>query len=305
MREDMDRAPRSSSRRILITGLATFWGGRLALHLEKLPHVEGVVGLDTKEPTVPLERTEFVKADTGYSAVQRIVLATQVDTILHTHLMADPTLAPHPPVHEINVNVLGGELVTPLTRVFAAPLVPTILGFDPQLQFVHTEDVVAALEFCVDHDAPGIYNVAGDGSVPWSEVLSRLRKPPLQLPPVATGVAAALLRPLGLDIPAELQDLLRYGRSVDNRRLKFAGFRYHYTSAAALLAHVEEMRLHRTKGPEPGHRDRGRAGGVPPPAPPGGAGRGEAKPPPPGPSRPPPGPIPAPPGPGRVSPPHG
>jgi UDP-glucose 4-epimerase len=154
-------------------------------------------------------------------------------------------------------NVVGGELETPLTRVLDAPFVPSILGYDQRMQFVHTEDVVGALDYCVERDVPGIYNVAGDGVVPWSEVMTRLRKPRLILPPVATSLVAASLKRIGFDVPPELQALLRYGRGVDNRRFKMMGFRYGYTSAGALLAHVEEMRLRRTKGSEPGYRYEG------------------------------------------------
>ena len=152
------------------------------------------------------------------------------------------------------VNVVGGDLETPLTRLLEAPLVPTIFGYDPRLQFVHTEDVVAALEFSVTHDVPGIYNVSGDGIVPWSEVLGHLRKPALPIPPYGTSLVAGALRALRIDVPAELQDLLRFGRGVDNRRFKAAGFQYRYTSAGALVAHIEDMRLARVKGPAPEYR---------------------------------------------------
>ena len=60
------------------------------------------------------------------------------------------------------------------------------------------------------------------------------------LPPYFTPLAIAPLRRLGvLDLPLELLELLRFGRGVDNRRLKPAGFRYEHTSAGdggALLA---------------------------------------------------------------------
>ena len=50
-----------------------------------------------------------------------------------------------------------------------------------------------------------------------------------------TNIAAAPLRQLGvLDLPAELLSLLRFGRGIDNRRLKGAGFTYRYTSAGAV-----------------------------------------------------------------------
>jgi UDP-glucose 4-epimerase len=89
--------------RVLVTGLSTYWGGKLAQILEARDDVEVVVGLDTKDPTVPLERTEFVRSDTSYSILARIVKATQIDTVLHTHLIVDSTLASSRKLHEVNV----------------------------------------------------------------------------------------------------------------------------------------------------------------------------------------------------------
>src|SRR6266480_2851012 len=90
-------------RRVLITGLSSFWGGRLAQAIEHDPDVETIVGLDTQEPRIQLERTEFVKADQSYSILARIVKATQVDTILHTFLVVDSTRMSGRHLHEINV----------------------------------------------------------------------------------------------------------------------------------------------------------------------------------------------------------
>jgi len=90
-------------RRVLVTGLASFWGGRVAKALELDPSVETIVGLDTREPTVELQRTEFVRSDESYSILTRIVRATQVDTILHTFLVVDSTEASPRRIHETNV----------------------------------------------------------------------------------------------------------------------------------------------------------------------------------------------------------
>ena len=55
------------------------------------------------EPRLPLERTEFVRADSNYSILDRIVRATRVDTILHTHLIVGSTEISGRALHEINV----------------------------------------------------------------------------------------------------------------------------------------------------------------------------------------------------------
>ncbi len=90
-------------RRVLITGLDTFWGGRMAQALEAEPDIEMILGLGTDDPKVPLERTEFVRSDQKYSILNRIVRATQVDTVVHTFLETNSTRCRARALHEINV----------------------------------------------------------------------------------------------------------------------------------------------------------------------------------------------------------
>src|SRR5262249_10208944 len=143
-----------------------------------------------------------------------------------------------------NANVLGDDLVTPLSRALTLPLTPTIAGFDPQLQFVEQGDVTRAIEFVVSHGLEGVYNVAADGRLPWSEVRSIAGSPPLLLSPLLPAAATAPLSRLGLlQLPPETLDLLRFGRGVDNRKLKDAGFTYRFTTAGAVRKFVEAERL--------------------------------------------------------------
>lgn len=324
-------------RRVLITGIGSFWGGRVAQALERDRDVEMIVGLGVEEPTVPLERTEYVRADQSYSILARIVRATQVDTILHTFLVVDSTRMTDRQLHEVNVigtmnllaaaaapdssvrtvvvksstlvygssfrdptwfredtsrktsaktrverslievegylrdfaidnphvavtllrfaNVLGTDISTPITKALQLPATPSILGFDPLLQFVHEEDVVRSIDYVMHNAVAGAFNVAGDGKVPWSEVANACGRRLVPLPPVLTNLAAAPLGTFGLvDLPSELLDLLRYGRGVDNRRLKREGFSYEYTSAGAVESFAEATRLRRTVGDRPRYR---------------------------------------------------
>ena len=57
------------------------------------------------------------------------------------------------------------------------------------------------------------------------------------------------LERLGIvELPPEMLALLRYGRGVDNRRLKRAGFEYRYTSAGAVENFARAMHLRKTVG---------------------------------------------------------
>jgi len=317
--------------RVLITGLGTYWGSRLAQHLEARDDVEVIVGLDTHAPRLPLERTEFVRADSSYSILHRIVQATEIDTVLHTHLIVDSTQLSGRAMHEINVigtmnllaaagapdstvrkvvlksstlvygsnfkdpyyfredtqrtraprtrverslleveaflrdfaednphvvvsllrftNVLGDHLDTPFSRALRLPLVPEVFGFDPKLQFTHEADVEGALVFATVHDVPGVYNVAGDGTLPWSEVCKIVGKRRVPLPPIGTNWAAEPLRMTRvLDLSPELLMLLRYGRGVDNTRFKRVGYHYQFSSAATVDEFARGLRLEHAVG---------------------------------------------------------
>ena len=77
------------SKRILITGLSTYWGGRLAQALEAFPEVEAIIGVDNEEPNVELERTEYVKVGAQHALLRRVVEAAEIDTVVDTRLVVD------------------------------------------------------------------------------------------------------------------------------------------------------------------------------------------------------------------------
>jgi UDP-glucose 4-epimerase len=52
-------------------------------------------------------------------------------------------------------------------------------------------------------------------------------------------------------LPPELEDLLRYGRGVDTRRLAATGFTYNATSAGAVRSFIRDLRLSRQSGRQP------------------------------------------------------
>jgi UDP-glucose 4-epimerase len=141
-------------------------------------------------------------------------------------------------------NGLGPDLRTSHTALLALPAVPGILGFDPRYQFIHEDDIVGVLAHAVHHDLAGIYNAAPDGVLALSEVASLLGKTYLPLlPPWGTSVASAGLGVAGIRFPDVVRRQLRYGRGLDNRRLKQAGYRFGLTSRETVQAFAEALRL--------------------------------------------------------------
>jgi UDP-glucose 4-epimerase len=142
-------------------------------------------------------------------------------------------------------NAIGPDVRSSLASLLDLPVVPGILGFEPRLQVIHQDDVVGVLQHAVCGDVPGgIYNAAGDGVLVLSEIAGLLGKPlaPV-IPPWGTGLAATVLSRTGLKLNAMLLNLLRFGRGMDNRRLKATGYRYTYTSREAIIKVAEYQRL--------------------------------------------------------------
>jgi UDP-glucose 4-epimerase len=132
-------------------------------------------------------------------------------------------------------NVIGPHVTSPLTSYFRLPVIPTVLGHDPRLQFLHERDLIEVLRHAAVNDVPGTFNVAGDGILMLSQAVRRLQRPTFSLPPFAVGSVGSALRSARLaDFSPEQIGLLTYGRGVDTTRMRTdLGFEPAYTTAEA------------------------------------------------------------------------
>ncbi len=119
------------------------------------------------------------------------------------------------------VNFLGPHVDSPLTRYFTMPVTPTVLGYDPRIQFLDICDGVEVIRRMVTEDHHGIYNVTGRGVMLISQCLRRAGRVPFPMPARALGVLADLGRGM-VDVSPDQRDLLRYGRVVDGTKLEHA-----------------------------------------------------------------------------------
>ena len=117
---------------------------------------------------------------------------------------------------------VGADLDAPLVRYLSLPAVPTQLGFDPRLQLLDAEDATGALEAAVWSDVRGPVNVAPSGALSLSRILRMGGRPSIPIPHPLFGPAMERLGG-GLGAGPLVGDavrLLRFGRGVDNRRMR-------------------------------------------------------------------------------------
>jgi UDP-glucose 4-epimerase len=129
---------------------------------------------------------------------------------------------------------IGRLANTSLTRYFALPLVPTVLGRDPRLQFVHVDDALEILHRSVVEQHPGTFNVAGAGVITLSQAVRRAGR--VAVPILEPGLSAAAGLSRGaLNFSLDQLDLFVHGRVVDTDRLA-REFRFTPRSTAAAFA---------------------------------------------------------------------
>jgi UDP-glucose 4-epimerase len=117
---------------------------------------------------------------------------------------------------------IGPDLDTALVRYLELPVVPTQLGWDPRLQLLHADDANGALEAATRMPVRGAVNVAPSGSISLSHILRLVRRPALPIPHPLFGPALERLgRRLGAGpLYGDGIRMLRFGRGVDNQRLR-------------------------------------------------------------------------------------
>jgi UDP-glucose 4-epimerase len=136
---------------------------------------------------------------------------------------------------------IGPGVRTPFVDYLGLPVLPTVFGFDPRLQFVHIDDVVRAVALAAGGTShPGTYNIAGDGPLTITQIARRLGRPTMPVPKFATTMLAELLRRGGVaDFTMDQLDLLTFGRVLDTARMHSRlGLTPKYSTAQALTAHA-------------------------------------------------------------------
>jgi len=160
-----------------------------------------------------LEETDELRADPGAPPVQnRLAVEHLVQSWRERNPTVDCTVLRR-------CWVMGPAFFDAVVALFDADWVPTVLGYDPLLQFVHEDDLLYVFERATLEPHPGVFNVVGRGVVPLSSLLANAGKWRLPVPQawLSRAVGVASMRASGSSADA-LTDYLRFLWVADGSR---------------------------------------------------------------------------------------
>jgi UDP-glucose 4-epimerase len=198
--------------------------------------IRGSAGIYGAEPGAPQFFTEdMARLYPLRSRFQRDVgeIENLFETYRRRHPQVTCTMLRYQPT-------IGPTQVTQASRYLSMPLVPTYLGFDPRLQFIHERDAIESFVAAVKNPVRGAVNVAAPGTIGLTKMIRRAGKLSLPLASPLFPTASSVGRRLGLvDFSPDFRRLLRYGRAVDTTRLlEEVGYQPHFDAVEAVEDYV-------------------------------------------------------------------
>jgi len=143
--------------------------------------------------------------------------------------------------------ILGPRSENYFTELFRRSLVPTILGYDPLMQFIHERDALEALKIAVFEDHRGPFNIVGKGIIPLSYALRLSGK--VQLPMLsflAYPTVQLLWNLQAVAVPGRLLDFFKFLWVAEGEKAKnLMKFEARLSSKEAFLEFAKADRLER------------------------------------------------------------
>jgi len=141
--------------------------------------------------------------------------------------------------------ILGPTVNNYLTRYLGRRYVPTVLGYDPLVQFVHEVDALAAFKLATVRDCPGVYNIVGDGVLPLSMAIELAGRTAIPTPgPLLRAVAGLAWAAQLAEAPPMFLQYLEWLCVADGERaMRTLRFRPAFTSREAVIDYAGAQRL--------------------------------------------------------------
>lgn len=141
--------------------------------------------------------------------------------------------------------VMGPNADNFISNAFSKPFLVGVKGYDPPRQFMHEADLIEIVMRCFNNQTTGTYNIAGEGSILWSEMVALFGRKLINIPApllyALTGLAWNLR--LQNESPPQGINFIRYPLVVSIEKMKRElGFSPTYSSRQAWESFVNRPR---------------------------------------------------------------
>lgn len=121
------------------------------------------------------------------------------------------------------VPVIGTRVQSSIGKYLQREYVPTLIGFNPMLQFIHEDDLARAFTLTIAKEVRGTFNVAGPGAIPLHAAIESIGATAVPLPEFALRALITRLFQWGLyPFPRGAMDFIKYQCTLDDSRFRAA-----------------------------------------------------------------------------------
>jgi UDP-glucose 4-epimerase len=122
-------------------------------------------------------------------------------------------------------------------------MLPLVSGANPEMQFVHEDDVARAFEHFTVEDVGGVFNIVGDGTMRWRDIVETAGIRPVRIPRILLSPFLTLAWWLHLvEVPPAIIDFIQYQWVAAGDKAKKAGFTPRYSTRETLAAFLNEKK---------------------------------------------------------------
>lgn len=196
-----------------------------------------VYGALPKNPNYLKESKQLVSQKT-YFVKTRIDVEAQIQDFAETYTNCRVIVLRFAPI-------LGPNSTNIRAQYFLSGVVPSVLGYDPLLQFIHEEDALKALILALKSEESGIFNIVGKGVIALSTGVHLAGKIPVPFPAhLCKMFFTAGYLSYVWNLPKEMVPFFQYLCVADGSKAKSKlGFIAQYSSRQALKSIIEVEKL--------------------------------------------------------------
>lgn len=219
------------------------------VHLGRIP-VAANVRKTTRFNTNVLGTRSLLDLALKYSVKNVVVMSTFhiYGAHQHNHLYIteeDPLLASHtfpeiadsveldnvsvafslrnPKIHTVILrpaNIIGNKIYNQISNILRAKFCPLLMGYDPMQQFIHETDIASAVALALEGKKSGIYNVAGEGVLPFSHAIELAGSTAVHVPPFLSLPGIEVMKMMGYNFPKHLVDYFKFPTVISDKAFR-------------------------------------------------------------------------------------